>query len=103
MSTPEHIRSLIGDGDRPEGWTVEQEDAMLAPPGTPPGPLTAEQVAQVVAELRAMDLQQQQTDERGQRELAWYYWRDGVERLLGLDAGALDMQAYVTPVQRRRQ
>lgn len=40
--------------------------------------------------LRALDQTQQQTDEEGGAEIAWYYFRDAVEDALGLDRGALD-------------
>lgn len=71
-------------------------DAALADvPGTPPGPLTAEQVLALVKELRRMDHQQRTTDEFGEREVAWYYWVGDIERLLGLDPGALAMDDYV--------
>ena len=62
--------------------------------GTQPRPLMVEQVMRLIMELRAMDLQQQLTDEHGGRELAWYYWRGDVEEILGLDPGTLDMLDY---------
>lgn len=40
--------------------------------------------------LQEMDHQQTVTDELGQREIAWYYWRDGVEDALGIERGTLD-------------
>lgn len=40
--------------------------------------------------LARMDHQQQVTDERGGRELAWYYYREEVEQALGLPRDSLD-------------
>lgn len=40
--------------------------------------------------LRDMDRQQTETVERGEREIAWYYFRDEIEDLLGLARGSLD-------------
>lgn len=71
------------------------DDALAAIPGTPPHALDAGQVLALVKELRRMDHQQQTTDEFGGAELAWYYWRGDIERLLGLDPGALNMSKYV--------
>lgn len=90
-----HIQNLISDGARPEDWTVEQETAMLNDvPGRGPAALTTEQVWRVVRVLRDMDLQQRITDEHGGRELAWFYWIGDVEQALGLDPGALSMNAW---------
>jgi hypothetical protein len=86
-------------GGRPSGWTAGREEAMLGAAGDP-SPLTAEQAGRLVRTLRGMDLQQQQTDERGQREVVWYYWRGQVEDALGLDCGALDMTSYVDALVR---
>lgn len=47
-------------------------------------------VQQVIRLLREMDQTQAETDENGGREIAWYYYRDDLERALGLDNGALD-------------
>ena len=43
--------------------------------------------------FRSMDAQQQCTDNEGGREVAWYYWREGFEELLGLEHDALDTAA----------
>jgi hypothetical protein len=40
--------------------------------------------------LSQMDLEQQQVDESGGREVVWYYFRDQVEDVLGLTRGTLD-------------
>lgn len=45
---------------------------------------------EVAMVLARMDHQQQVTDERGGRELAWYYYREEVEQALGVPRGALD-------------
>jgi hypothetical protein len=47
-------------------------------------------VNEVIELLRAMDETQQQTDEEGGAEVAWYYFRENFEALLGLASGALD-------------
>lgn len=38
---------------------------------------------ELLAELRAMYAQQWDTDDRGQRESALWYWQDTLERILG--------------------
>ena len=47
-------------------------------------------MSEIVKMLREMDETQQQTDEEGGAEVAWYYYRDNFEALLGLAPGALD-------------
>lgn len=49
-----------------------------------------ERIAQLAALLRSMDSQQRDTDDAGQREVAWYYYRDEIEDMMGLPRGALD-------------
>lgn len=44
----------------------------------------------VISLLREMDKQQTHTEELGDREIAWYYWRDDIEDALDLPRGALD-------------
>jgi hypothetical protein len=39
--------------------------------------------------LREMDAQQQETDEGGGREIAWYYWRETIEDILEVPRGTL--------------
>ena len=46
--------------------------------------------------LRDMDRTQRETDEDGGREVAWYYYRDGIEDALGLDRGALETGARMS-------
>lgn len=45
--------------------------------------------------LREMDRTQRETDESGGTEVAWYYYRDQIEDLLGLSRGALDSSTQV--------
>lgn len=52
--------------------------------------LSDEQLAEVVRVLRAMDAQQVETDEHGEREIAWFHMRDSVEDALGVPPGTLD-------------
>ena len=47
-------------------------------------------ITRIVEVLRDMDRTQQETDEDGGREVAWYYYRDQVEDALGLERGTLD-------------
>jgi hypothetical protein len=54
------------------------------------GEVPADPMTKVIAALREMDSTQQETDEYGGAEVAWYYYRDQVEDALGLDRGALD-------------
>lgn len=53
-------------------------------------PTPEQQIARLVELLRDMDCTQQQTDEDGGREVAWYYYRDQIEDALGLERGGLD-------------
>ena len=39
--------------------------------------------------LREMDAQQQETDAGGEAEIAWYYWRETIEDILGVARGTL--------------
>lgn len=96
MTTPPPWDDLLPrdfhEAFRPDGWTREQEAQVLTTvPGRPPAALSVEQATRLVWLLRQMDLQQNVTDLAGQREVAWYYWRDQVEEFLGLDPGALNM------------
>lgn len=50
----------------------------------------AELPTSLISLLRALDETQRETDEEGGAEVAWYYFRDKVEDVLGLDRGALD-------------
>lgn len=43
----------------------------------------------LVKTLRELDHQQQRTDWIGDREVAWYYWRNEVELALGYAPGSL--------------
>lgn len=47
-------------------------------------------MSEIIKLLRAMDETQQETDESGGAEVAWYYYREEFEKLLGLVPGALD-------------
>lgn len=58
-------------------------------PDSNPG-LSPSRTAELVEALREMDRIQQDTDEYGGREIAWYYTRERVEKILGLAPGALD-------------
>jgi hypothetical protein len=49
-----------------------------------------QQIARLVELLQDMDRTQQETDEDGGREVAWYYYRDQVEDALGVERGTLD-------------
>lgn len=49
-----------------------------------------ERTNQLIVLLYDMDRQQQSTDDAGQREIAWYYYRDEIEDVMGLPRGALD-------------
>lgn len=49
---------------------------------------------QLVELLREMDEKQYETDESGGAEIAWYYYRDSIEDLLGLERGTLE---YIPP------
>lgn len=55
------------------------------------------QVEETITLLREMDRTQQETDESGGREVAWYYFREQFEDALGLDRGALDTDMGATP------
>lgn len=46
-------------------------------------------ISEVIRLLRAMDREQTSTDEGGGNEIAWYYYRDEIERALGLEPNAL--------------
>lgn len=43
----------------------------------------------VIRLLREMHRQQVETDDLGQREIAWYYWSGDIEEALGLDPGTI--------------
>lgn len=45
--------------------------------------------------LRQMDADQQRTDEGGEREIAWYHYRDDIEDIMGLTRGSLDSSQEV--------
>lgn len=45
---------------------------------------------QLIEHLQALDKQQYETDESGGAEIAWYYYRDGIEDILGLERGTLE-------------
>lgn len=47
-------------------------------------------VPQLVELLRDLDKQQYETDESGGAEIAWYYYRDDIEDLLGVERGTLE-------------
>lgn len=47
-------------------------------------------IPQLIEHLRALDKQQYETDEMDGAEIAWYYYRDGIEDILGLQRGTLD-------------
>jgi len=49
-----------------------------------------QQIARLIELLQGMDRTQQQTDEDGGREVAWYYYRDRIEDTLGVERGTLD-------------
>lgn len=55
-----------------------------------PLPTPEQRIARLVEVLQDMDRTQQQTDEDGGREIAWYYYRHTVEDALGLERGTLD-------------
>lgn len=57
-----------------------------------PVSLSDERVAHLVSLLQEMDRTQRETDQAGQREIAWYYFRDRVEDALGLARGTLDAE-----------
>lgn len=48
---------------------------------------------EIVAVLREADDTQQETDEEGEAEVAWYYYRDRIEDALGLPRGVLNTRA----------
>ena len=50
----------------------------------------APRITRLVEVLRDMARTQQETDEDGGREVAWYYYRDQIEDVLGVERGALD-------------
>lgn len=54
------------------------------------GPTPEQRIARLVEVLQDMDRTQQQTDEDGGREVAWYYYRDQIEDALGITRGTLD-------------
>jgi hypothetical protein len=56
--------------------------------GTEPTP--DQQIGRLVELLQDMDRTQQETDEGGGREVAWYYYRDQIEDALGVERGTLD-------------
>lgn len=60
-------------------------------------------ILELTTALRDMDRQQQLTDHDGGREIAWYYWREQIETILGLPPGALDSQAPDTPQETTEQ
>jgi len=47
--------------------------------------------------LREMDSVQQETDEEGGTEVAWYYYRDEIETALGLPPGSLNTEGESAP------
>lgn len=53
-------------------------------------PTPQQRITRLTEVLREMDSTQQEADENGDREVAWYYYRDQVEDAMGLDRGALD-------------
>ena len=46
--------------------------------------LSAEKLAELVSALQKMDAQQVKTDEQGDREIAWFWWRYEIAEILGL-------------------
>lgn len=46
--------------------------------------LSAEKLAELVSALQKMDAQQVKTDEQGDREIAWFWWRYEIAGILGL-------------------
>jgi hypothetical protein len=55
-----------------------------------PAPTPDQRIAHLVELLQNMDRTQQETDEDGGREVAWYYYRDRIEDALGVERGTLD-------------
>lgn len=51
--------------------------------------ITEEQRAALIETLRELDQVQRMTDALGDREVAWYHYRDRVEDALQLERGAL--------------
>jgi hypothetical protein len=47
-------------------------------------------IADLTILLYWMDATQQKTDDAGEREIAWYYFRDQIEDAMGLQRGDLD-------------
>jgi hypothetical protein len=63
---------------------------------TEPTPTPEQRIARLVELLQDMDRTQQQTDEDGGREVAWYYYRDQIEDALSLERGTLDTGERLT-------
>lgn len=49
-----------------------------------------ERINQLTILLYSMDRQQRDTCDAGQSEIAWYYYRDEIEDVMGLPRGSLD-------------
>jgi hypothetical protein len=48
-------------------------------------------ISRVIQLLHEMNAQQYRTDGAGDREIAWYYWKDEIAEALGLDSTAFDI------------
>jgi hypothetical protein len=48
-------------------------------------------ISRVIQLLHEMNAQQHRTDEAGDREIAWYWWRDEIAEALGLDSKAFEI------------
>ena len=46
--------------------------------------------SELIEALIEMDRIQNETDEDGEREIAWYYWRDDIEDILQIPRGTLN-------------
>lgn len=51
-----------------------------------------ERINQLTVLLYSMDKQQRITDDAGQREIAWYHYRDQIEDVMGLKRGTLNSE-----------
>lgn len=57
--------------------------------------METEQVRSLITVLRKMDEFQRETDDAGGAEVAWYYYRDAIEDVIGLKRGELDTEESI--------